>query len=69
MNEFSYLWNDLTSEQRTSLMPYEIQTHILHLEQSKAKAVESHKKLMRDFNSHIASLTHELSKYRDDQGE
>lgn len=44
----SDLWNNLPYDERARLMPYQIQTHILHLEQAKALAVRAHRRHNRD---------------------
>jgi hypothetical protein len=59
---FSDRWNNLSFEQRKFLMPYEIQTQILHYEQIKQKAIKHHNDFIRDVNSHINNLRKNLLK-------
>jgi len=62
--DFTHLWNDLPYSERSRLMPYAILTQKRHLLQDKAKAIRSHKALLKDFNDHIKNLDQELYKYR-----
>lgn len=54
----SHLWNDLPDEERARLMPHMTESHILHIEQCKLKAIAAHKKHMKELNDHIKSLEH-----------
>lgn len=59
--EHSKLWNDLPLDERKRLVPYMIQTQILHIEQCKIKAVRAHRKLMKDFNDQINNCKNSLA--------
>ncbi len=61
--QFSHLWNDLPIEERRRLLPSMVESHRLHIWQSKQKAIRAHNALMKDFNEHLASLDSELRKY------
>ena len=50
------LWNNLPEEERKRLSPYMIETHILHLEQTKLVIMRNHRRLIRDINDHIKNL-------------
>lgn len=56
------LWNDLPTEERKRLHPHMIETHILHLEQTKLVIMRNHRRLIRDINDHIKSLQEGLRK-------
>lgn len=58
----SHLWNDLPFEERKRLMPYQIQNHILHLEQAREFAVRSHKRHMKELEDWIANCRESLAK-------
>lgn len=42
-NDYKHLWNDLPKEQRVKLMPHMIESQIMHIEQTKLKAIRHHK--------------------------
>jgi len=69
MSEFDNRFNNLTFKERQNLMPYLIEANIRHVEQCKIKAVNSHRKLMDDYNEHIKSMKGSLSEYKDLKGE
>ena len=51
---FTHLWNkDTSKEERTRLMPYEMESQILHIEQVKYKAIESHNRFMRELDEWV----------------
>lgn len=58
----SELWNNLPYEERSRLMPFQIQTHILHLEQAKAVAVRAHRVHMQELDDWIENLRADLRK-------
>lgn len=58
----SDLWNGLTNNERCRLMPYQIQTHILHLEQAKALAVRAHRRHIQEIDDWIANCRESLRK-------
>jgi hypothetical protein len=58
----SHLWNDMPFEERKRLMPFSIQTHILHLEQAKSVAVRAHRQHMQELDDWINNLRRSLSK-------
>lgn len=63
MSKYAHLWNNLPIEERKRLMPYAIETQIVHLKQGRLKAVEAHKKCLRDFDDHIRNCQRDLDKY------
>tara|TARA_R100000544_G_C2225835_1_gene60614 strand:+ start:2533 stop:2736 length:204 start_codon:yes stop_codon:yes gene_type:complete len=60
-NDYSHLWNDLPKEQRVKLMPHMIESQIMHIEQTKLKAIRHHKAFLDDCNSQIKNLKKSLS--------
>lgn len=58
----SDLWNTLPYEERARLMPYQIQTHILHLEQAKALAVRAHRRHIQEIDDWIENCRDSLRK-------
>ena len=63
MSTHSKLWNDLPPEQRQRLMPYHIESQILHIRQCKAVAIRNHKRHMRELDDWIKNLERGLSEY------
>ena len=61
-NNHSHLWNDLPDEERARLMPYAIETQILHVWQCKQTALAAHHNTMREFDEWIKSLESELKR-------
>lgn len=55
-NNHVNLWNDLPFEERQRLMPYMIESQILHIWQCKQKAILAHKSHMKELNDWIKSL-------------
>jgi hypothetical protein len=60
-SEYSHLWNDLPAEERERLIPHMMESHILHIEQCKIKAVSAHKAHIKSLNDHIKSIKQDLS--------
>jgi cell division protein FtsX len=60
--EYAYLWNDLPSEERQRLMPYAIESQILHMEQVKQVVIRNHKKQLAEINDWQNNLKRELQK-------
>ena len=60
--KYDPLWNDLPKELRLKLMPHMIESHILHIEQCKLKAVSAHKAHMKEWNGHIKNLEKLINK-------
>lgn len=60
MSEHSHLWNDLPFYERSRLMPYQIETHILHLEQTKAVIIHNHRRTIDEIEAHIGNLKRSL---------
>lgn len=58
----THLWNDLPYDERCRLMPYMVETHILHLEQMKIDIERHHRKQINAINGHIRNLKQSLSK-------
>lgn len=61
LKDYSHLWNDLPKEQRVKLMPHMIESQIMHIEQTKLKAIRHHKTFLDDCNSQIKNLKKSLS--------
>jgi len=61
-NRFTYLWNDLPKEERFRMAPYLDETHLIHIEQMKAKIIASHKSLIRQLDEQQAHILRELNK-------
>ncbi len=66
--KYTHLWNDMPYEERNRLMPYSIETQILHLEQSKEAAVRGHQRHMREINDHIKSLNDGIRRWEIENG-
>lgn len=62
MSEYSEIWNSLPKEERLRLMPHMIESQIIHIEQTKLKAIRHHKKFLDDCNDQIKNLKHSLRK-------
>ena len=62
MSEYSDLWNSLPKKERLRLMPHMIESQILHIEQTKSKAIRGHKRFLDDCNDQIKNLKHSLRK-------
>ena len=62
--DFTHLWNDMSYDERKRLIPHAIESQKLHIIQCKEKAIESHKKLINEYNEWINNLDNELNKYR-----
>lgn len=60
-SEHSRPWNDLPIEERKRLMPYMIQSQILHLQQGMRVAAEAHARYLREMNDWIANLERRLA--------
>ena len=61
-NDFSNLWNDLPFEERKRLMPHMIESQRLHILQCKKKAIDAHKRHMRELDDWIENLNAELER-------
>lgn len=59
----SHLWNDLPFEERKRLMPYQIQSQMLHVAQCRAKAVRAHKAHLKELDELYANLERGLNRY------
>lgn len=62
MGKHDHLWNDLPYEERKRLMPYSIETHILHLEQAKNLATRAYRNQIREIDDWINNLKESLRK-------
>lgn len=60
MRKFTHLWNNMPEKERARLMPYMIESHILHIEQCKLKAIRAHEALLKDFNQQIKNCNDHL---------
>lgn len=54
------LWNDLPDEERDRLMPHQIETQILHIEQVRAVLVTNHKKTLAQLDKWISNCRNAL---------
>lgn len=66
-NDFTHLWNDLPFEKRVSLMPYQMETKILHLWQVRKVIVDNHKSTLALLDSWIRNIESDLEKHRAEQ--
>jgi hypothetical protein len=66
VSQHSHLWNDMPFDERKRLMPYAIETHILHLTQTRAMIVEGHRATLDRLDSQIKNLRNDLAK-RDEE--
>lgn len=62
MGVHDHLWNDMPIEDRKRLMPYEIETHILHLEQCREMIVKNHKRQLQELDDWIKNCHRTLGK-------
>ena len=60
--KYTHLWNDLPQDERCRLMPYQIENHILQLEQTRQVIECNHKRTIRDISDHIKNLKSSLAK-------
>jgi len=67
--DFTHLWNDLPIEERKRLIPYSIENHILHLEQTREMVVNGHEFTLRQLDNQISNLKERLGEYRSGKGE
>jgi len=59
----THLWNDLPDDERVRLFPYMIENQMLILWQARQRSIKSHERHMREIDSLMQNLEHELSKY------
>lgn len=57
----THLWNDLPFEERRRLHPYMVETHILHLEQTRDEIIRAHEGLLAKLDDHIKNLKADLA--------
>ena len=60
MSRHDHLWNDLPAEERHRLMPYQRQTHALHLRQVRSVLVANHKRTLAEIDAWIANIERDL---------
>lgn len=58
----SHLWNGMPFEERKRLMPFMIETQILHLRQVRGMIVEAHHAELRKIDAWIANCEESLRK-------
>lgn len=63
----THLWNNLPDSERKRLMPHMIEAQILHIEQTKNKAIRAHKIFLRECNEHIQNLKRGLERYENEK--
>ena len=61
-NDNTHLWNDLPLDERLRLMPYMIESQILHIWQCKQKAITAHKIYMKELDDQMENLRTQLIK-------
>ena len=61
----AHIWNDLPFEERKRLMPYMMEAQLLHIHQCKHKAIQAHKKHMRELDDWMNNIKRELDMPRD----
>jgi hypothetical protein len=61
---YEHLWNDLTFDERKRLSPWQMENHILHLEQTRSMITVAHMALLRKIDSQIANIQHDLLGHR-----
>jgi hypothetical protein len=59
----THLWNDLSWEERHQLMPYMLESQILHIQQTMQKAIEAHNKFLQSCNDQINNINNSLERY------
>jgi hypothetical protein len=62
-NLFTHLWNDFPLEERKRLAPFMVENQKLHIIQCKNKAIEAHKRHMRELDDWMKNLDLDLKKY------
>lgn len=60
--EFSCLWNELPDDERIRLMPYMIESQILHIWQCKQKAIKAHDAHLRQLDEWMCQLQKDLDR-------
>lgn len=63
-NDFTHLWNDMSREERDHLVPYHIESQILHIWQVKQVVIKNHKHHMKELDDWMKNLVHTLDGYR-----
>ena len=66
-NDHRHLWNDLPVEERSRLIPHQMESQILHIWQVKQKAIAHHKQYMRELDDWMASIKRDLDKHNSDK--
>ena len=61
-NNHDHLWNDLPKTERERLMPHEMESQLLHIWQCKQKAIESHRRHMKELDAWMANIKRDLDK-------
>jgi len=61
-NEHDYLWNDLPFEERKRLMPYEMESQLRNIWKCKQKAIEAHKRHMKELDDWMCNIKRDLDK-------
>ena len=62
--EHTHLWNDLPDSERSRLMPHMIESQWLHIWQVKQKAIQAHKRYMKELDDWMKNLESELKKIK-----
>ena len=62
--DFTHLWNDLPKDERHRLMPYEIESQVLHIWQTKQVAVRNHKRHMKELDDWMKNIVRALDGFR-----
>ena len=69
MSEHNHLFSEMPVEERKRLMPYMIETQILHLQQARSMIVAAHKAELRKLDDWIANCKRHLKKEEAASGE
>ena len=61
-NAHENLWNDMPKAERERLMPYVMESQLLHICQCKQKAIKAHRRHMAELNDWMASIKQDLDR-------
>lgn len=61
-NNHSNLWNDMPIEERSRLMPHAMESQLLHIWQCKQKAIDAHKRHIKELDDWMANIKRDLDK-------
>lgn len=61
-SDHTHLWNDMPFEERDRLMPHAMESQLKHIWQCKQKAIQAHKRHMKELDDWMANIKRELDK-------